>query len=152
MGRLARESESKSVRYAAVEALGSVGVNDDSVKILIEILGADTDAGIRSKAVLILGVWHRSDALPALKAQLKADSDPATRATVAWALGALGGATAGEALADALADEDAAVRAAAVKSLGGLRIHGKRLAQSLGVEHDATVRHEQVMALGRVGA
>ena len=152
IGRLARESERRAVRYAAVEALGSLGVRDESVEILLEVLGADTEARIRSKAMLILGVWRRGDARPELEVRLKTDSDPATRATAAWALGALGDAAASEALAHALADEDATVRAAAAQTLGGLRIHGEGLAQSLGAENDATVRYEQVMALGRVGA
>ncbi|MFT4048007.1 MAG: hypothetical protein QM661_15130, partial [Solimonas sp.] len=84
----------------------------------------DDDAAVRRLAVIELAdefAGEPDEAAPLLAARLREDRDAAVRAEAARRLEGFDGAIAGDALADALLDADAAVRDAAAISLAELR-------------------------------
>jgi epoxyqueuosine reductase len=73
---------------------------------------------IQRNAVIALGNFRDESAVPTLRELLLADPRPAIRESAAWALGRIGGASAGEALEQARGQEaDEAVRTALERAL-----------------------------------
>ncbi len=153
----AMHDESRLVRQAAAQALGSVG--QGSAEALQALLSAmrDRDASVRWAAARALGSVGQGSA-EVLQAVLAAlgDNDGKVRQAAAWALGPVGqgSAAALKAALAALRDNDVNVRYAAGEASGSL---GQGSAEALQVllaamrENDGKVRQAAAWALGPVG-
>ncbi|MFZ0159037.1 MAG: HEAT repeat domain-containing protein [Kineosporiaceae bacterium] len=168
-------------RLRAVELLGSLGVAE-AVPDLVARLG-DPDEEVRRVAVRALGRTAAPEAVPALLALLDAPRQaesahyitlallrigpagtsrladavhthgPRGREAAAQVLGWLGETSAVGALEQALQDDDARVRSAAVEALGriGLPTAAPAMCLLLGPEQPEAVRITAATALGRLG-
>ena len=150
---LFKTSRSPFVRAAAMAAIGTAGVDDDTTIQTAMTALSDADKATRLSAVTALGqlahVSHPAGptpeqmrALDAVIARLK-DTDPEMRAAAAGALGSIRSPSVVGRLAEALQDDDANTRLAAETSLAqspdGVRRAVPYLLKSLS-DPDQTVR------------
>jgi len=136
-------------RYYLVEALPRTGgLYEDAIT---ELMNVERDDGVRAVMVGILAKGKTAKSVEGIAKGL-GDKAASVRLEAAIAAGQnTHGASAGTALVGALADSDAAVRAASAKALGYHKVAGATdaLAQRLG-DGSAEVRLEALRAMSRI--
>jgi HEAT repeat protein len=160
--RALRVDTSAAVRLQAAQVLGGLRASeiDQGAKTLVDALGAEKEARVRKEIIAAMSKFPEVCALGVdpLAAALK-DPDPAVKVAAAEALAQAGGQTktkaqsAAPALVPLLKDADTKVRTAAVYALGRIQPEGasavaETMAEMLGAEKDANLRHELTAALG----
>jgi cyclophilin family peptidyl-prolyl cis-trans isomerase/HEAT repeat protein len=143
-----------AVRARALRGLGRTG-GDRAVSLLRERLGAATTAEDRIAAMGALALAADSAAAPDVAAALASATSPAERRTALETLGRIGTADQLAAVAGALGDDAAEVRAAAAVALG---VYGRRSIALTDAATDALlsvdvaareIRYGQAYALAR---
>ena len=149
----------RSVRRAAVFALGNLGTAARSaVPELVVALG-DSNETVRHAAAYALGsVGEEAKAgAAALGKVLTSDADPDVRQAAAFALGEIGSdaAEAVPALTQALADSDEAVRKSVIEALGSMGPEAKPAVEALAKivtdDSDFVLRRSAAFVLGEMG-
>lgn len=125
---------------------------NEGTTVIVEHLNHPQWYVVRNAADLC-GELALPDAVVALAKQVR-HPDERVRKSVAEALGKISTPSAIEALAKMLADGAPAVRLQAVAHLNGRRVRGMThpISELLHREEDASVQHEALLALGRIGS
>ncbi|VTT97073.1 hypothetical protein : Uncharacterized protein OS=Planktothrix agardhii NIVA-CYA 126/8 GN=A19Y_3985 PE=4 SV=1: HEAT_2: HEAT_2 [Gemmataceae bacterium] len=169
IGRALRLDTSAAVRTQAALVLGGLREAEVlyliekkenlAVKDLVDALGKEKESRVRREIAKTIGRFPRvaKMAVPELTATLK-DPEPATRVAAAEALSTTGtdGKSAAAGLAPLLADDDRAVKRAAVIALGRITPEGSAtvadtMAKMLATEKDPDMRVELITSLGLLG-
>lgn len=159
---MASPKEVMEVRIAAARSLAELGA-PGAVAALTGVLAlppTDENASLREAAVLALGASAEPEAVTQVAAHLSAgqEPDPAVRLMAARSLTRAGQAgtdslrAAGEALLQALTDQDSEVRIAAAHSLSQMRFTGDlntRVAEALQTAQDDPHYWVRAAALGQ---
>ena len=149
LGKALDSEEDRSARRALIDAVIDMG--DDANEVLERMVNDDRWFVVRN-AVAILGQIGDETSVQHLTMTL-ANDDPRVRKETIVSLGRIGGENAGILLTGKLEDTEAAVRAAAARALGALKV-GKALKPLLALlesENDEDAIIEVARALGQLG-
>jgi HEAT repeat protein len=143
--------DSRSVRKAAVAALGPIG-GSQVIELLADVM-ADEYFDLREQVAVALGETHDAHAIGLLSVLLN-DFDYRVRSAAVSALGRIGGSTVLNGLLSAASDSHFEVRTAAATALGVVVDHDRAigaLASALKGDKRREVRVAAAHALGRAG-